>query len=434
MTPSDPTEPRALSALTELLRDAVKKPTAAKLDRGLQELRTRLAGGNVNRRRAIRWSVLAAAVVACGVLVAVGVSFHRTSEGRTEQPVSLSRIEGGKILDGGYLSESGNAGIKLFFDEGSEFELQPGTRGRLRALNASGALLAIEHGSASLRITHRREHRWSVEAGPFLVTVKGTDFSVLWDPGNEEFELRLRRGRVAVSGPVVGEGLALKPGQKLTVSLRKAETIITEERPDTEAGEAFLPIPSPTSEVSVAPPAKSGEPKLASAAEPQASPTASGAGTERRWREALANGQWDKILADAERDGIEATLEKASSDDLFALADAARYRRRAALARLTLLAHRRRFPSSPRSLDAIFLLGRVEELRSSGWGSAILRYEEYLSRAPTGTYAAEALGRKMVLTKEVEGPASARPIAAEYLRRFPEGSYAGAARALERTP
>jgi hypothetical protein len=36
----------------------------------------------------------------------------------------------------------------------------------------------------------------------------------------------------------------------------------------------------------------------------------------------------------------------------------------------------------------------------------------------------------MVLTKEIGGAASARPIAEEYLRRFPEGSYAGAARAL----
>jgi TolA-binding protein len=177
-----------------------------------------------------------------------------------------------------------------------------------------------------------------------------------------------------------------------------------------------------------------GEPKLPSAptAEPSASATAVVA--ERRWRDALANGEWDEILADAERDGIDRTLQTAPSDDLFALADAARYRRRTDLARTTLLTHRRRFPSSPRSLDAIFLLGRVEELRAGGRAPAIEWYDEYLSRAPTGTYAAEALGRKMVLTKELVGPESARAIAEEYLRRFPQGSYAGAARALERAP
>jgi TolA-binding protein len=163
-------------------------------------------------------------------------------------------------------------------------------------------------------------------------------------------------------------------------------------------------------------------------------PSATRGATERRWHEALANGAWDEILADAERDGIDATLERATSEDLFALSDAARYRRRLDLARQALLAQRRRFPSAPRSTDALFLLGRVEELRSSAKSQAIAYYDEYLSRAPSGTYAGEALGRKMVLTKEATGAGSARALADEYLRRFPGGSYAGAARALQRTP
>jgi hypothetical protein len=65
---------------------------------------------------------------------------------------------------------------------------------------------------------------------------------------------------------------------------------------------------------------------------------------------------------------------------------------------------------------------------------AVAWYDEYLSLAPTGTYAAEALGRKMTLTSKLEGRLKARPIAAEYLRRFPNGSYAGSARALSRAP
>ena len=155
---------------------------------------------------------------------------------------------------------------------------------------------------------------------------------------------------------------------------------------------------------------------------------------ERRWADELASGHWDRILEDVERAGVEATLNKASSEDLFALADAARYRRRTDLARAALLAERRRFPDSPRALDAIFLLGRVEESREGGMARAIAWYDEYLARAPTGAYAAEALGRKMTLTSELGGPAEARPIAEEYLRRFPKGSYAGSARALRRVP
>jgi hypothetical protein len=90
-------------------------------------------------------------------------------------------------------------------------------------------------------------------------------------------------------------------------------------------------------------------------------------------------------------------------------------------------------------LDAAFLLGRVEESQAaqesedpSKTNAALRWYDEYLSRAPSGAYAAEALGRKMILTNKIEGTAQAQPIAAEYLRRFPAGSYAGAAKALWR--
>jgi TolA-binding protein len=148
----------------------------------------------------------------------------------------------------------------------------------------------------------------------------------------------------------------------------------------------------------------------------------------------LASGHWDRILEEVERTGVDAALNGASSEDLFALADAARYRRRTDLAREALLAERRRFPNSPRAIDALFLLGRVDEARGSGMARAIAWYDEYLVRAPTGSYAAEALGRKMIVTMEAGGAVQARAIAEEYLRRFPKGSYAGTARALIRVP
>jgi hypothetical protein len=434
MTRSDPTDSTELVLLTKLLRGAGKSPTAVELDRGLHSLRARIAVRKSRGHATLRWSI--AAVVLFCIAVAGVALLVREGSTSSEPAVAVHRIEGGKLLDGGYLSESGRAGIKLFFNEGSEFALASGTRGRLRAVTAHGAELAIEHGTASFQIKKSRERRWLVAAGPFLVTVKGTDFTVFWDPSSEQFELRLRTGSVTVSGPVVGDDFALRAGQRLSVSLPKAETVISEERAADDVGSPPTASAGPPELRSpVAAPVPSGGPARVGMLAPQPSPTASDVpGTERRWKEALANGQWDRILADVQRDGLDATLKTASSDELFALADAARYRRRADLARAALLSQRRRFPASARSLDAAFLLGRAEELRESGRSSAIRWYDEYLASAPSGTYAAEALGRKMILSNEVGGPASARKIAVEYLRRFPEGSYAGAARALLRGP
>jgi ferric-dicitrate binding protein FerR (iron transport regulator) len=422
MTREEEPTTRALTQLTELLRDAPARPSQPEMEQGLAALRARLAAPSPRR---VTRPLVAAAVVLCAALALTATFLGGRAWSTHEKAIAVARVEGGQLLQGGYLSESGAEGVRLFFDEGSECALTPGGRGRLRVERATVRLL-LERGAASLRITPTKEPRWSVESGPFLVTVKGTDFTVGWDPTSERFELTLRRGRVVVTGPLLGDDFVVRPGQKLSVSLPKAETIITEERPPV-ASASVAPLPSPTADLPVT--AGSAEPSRPSDSAPAPSPSLVG-GAPRQWRAALANGEWDRILAEAEGAGVESTLERASSDDLFALADAARYRRRTALAESALLAQRRRFPSSPRAAEAVFLLGRVAELRPSGRALALDRYDDYLARSPSGTYAAEALGRKMTLVKELRGAVKARPVAQAYLRQFPDGSYAGAAKTL----
>jgi TolA-binding protein len=434
----DPKEAAALNALIDLARGGVRAASPTTLSRGLEEVSARLEARKRRRRFVLRSPLVFAATAACALLLLGTLSLSRKSLRGPAEAALTYQIEGGSVIEGGYLQESGNAGMKLVFAEGTEFILMPGARGRLRSVDNLGARLAIEQGAASFQVTPRSEARWLVDVGPFLVTVKGTVFSVSWDAASERFELRLRHGRVSVRGPVSGGEVNLRAGQRLVVSLPKAETAITEQKPEEAWPDSVAPVQpaAETGDRQAAAPSERPQPsETRAAAQPASSARADGKiDGERGWPEAIAAGRWDRILAEVEHAGIKTTLERATSEDLFALADAARYRRRTGLARQALLAERRRFPGSVRALDAAFLLGRMEEETEHRTSKALEWYDEYLARAPTGTYASEALGRKMIVTNSLAGAARTRPVADEYLRRFPNGTYAGAARALRRSP
>jgi ferric-dicitrate binding protein FerR (iron transport regulator) len=423
-TIGEPKESPALTEATDLCRDTLGPPTPAELDRGLDGFLARISPNKTRPRRFVRWSLAGAAVAVCTLVALQVASVYGKRWSAGEPPTLAYQIDGGSVLEGGYLRESGHAGMNVVFNEGSRLTLAPGTRSRLQVVDRDGAHVAIERGRGSFQVAHKSNRRWQVDVGPFLVTVTGTVFTVSWDPVSEEFDLRLREGSVVVSGPVSAGEIALRAGQRLVANLAKVQTVITEETPEQASSESPSAPPAPAvTAPGLQPPAPGPAPT------PVASTVAKLAG-DHQWGRKLARGQWDRILQDANRIGVEATLSEASSEDLFALANAARYRHRSDLARSALLAERRRFPGSTRSLEAIYLLGRVEEARETGTAQAIAWYDEYLTRAPTGPLVGEALGRKMTLTDKLEGPARARSLAEEYLRRFPKGNYAGSAREL----
>ena len=424
-----------LEVLSQLVRDSVQTPHPSRLDRGLQALTIRIKEKKQGRGLRPHWALVGAAM-ACLALGAGIASLLRFRPESAKASTLSYTIKNGSLEYGGYLRESGKAGVMLSFNEGTEFDLRPGTRGRLRSVDSTGARIAIEHGTASFQVTPGSNRRWLIDVGPFLVTVKGTIFTVSWDASTERFELDLRRGQVVVRGPVLGGDITLQGGQRLVADLPASQTIISDQKSDQPEN-----IPATQSPHPAAP--GPGESPLVTPAKPPTRNAATTTGSspmdakldgERRWPFALAAGEWDQILEDARRTGLKKTLDRAGSEDLIALANAARYRRRMDLARQALLAERRRFPDSDRSLDATFLLGRVEESSERGMDQALRWYDEYLVRAPDGTYASEALGRKMILTVKRQGNPRARPIAEDYLRRFPGGSYAGTARAMAHTP
>ncbi|WP_437943288.1 FecR domain-containing protein [Sorangium sp. So ce281] len=340
---------------------------------------------------------------------------------------------------------AGERGATARFSEGTTVRFAPGARGRVAAVTAHGAQIHIEHGAAHFRVVHLPGAEWIAEAGPFTVTVTGTEFDLSWQ--DERMELTMQSGSVAVRGPLAEGGIAVQGGQCLVADIVRGELTIADQKAAAdlrapegddprEAGRMAEPDaaadPGPTGatvdlDVKAALDAKAGPgvtaKRGAGAAVPRTSPRRAPA--PQSYRERVARGDFAGAIADAESRGIDATIAASPLSELAALADAARYAGRNDLAQRVLLVERARFAGSPEARSAAFLLGRMAEPSSPA--AAIGWYDQYLTESPAGSLAAEALGRKMIVMRASRGEAAARPVAEEYLARYPRGAFAAAA-------
>jgi hypothetical protein len=383
-----------------------------------------LSARRSERKRRNRLVLRVAAALAVVALVGFG---RHWLELRQARMLSYS-VEGARIDPSGVIEATGTAEPVLRFSDGTEVVLQTGSRGQVKSVDEHGARIAVS-GKVSVAVVHWRGAHWLFDAGPFLITVTGTSFTADWREAEGRLEIVLKTGSIAVSGPLSDEAIALRAGQRLVISTRDKEVLIRDIDP------AVAAVPStPSSQV-----APSLQPLVPSSVPSSAAPSVTSEVTSEplpvtsNWTADLAAGRFANILQQAEQRGIDKVLGEASSAELAALSDAARYSRREDVARRALTAQRRRFPQSARANDAAFLLGRLEEAGQHP-ELALTWYERCLGESPRGTYTAEALGRKMTVLQRLNGAARARPIAEEYLRRYPNGTYAAAARALIRAP
>ena len=418
--------PRA-AALAALARRSLGHLTPSEQVRGREVLRARLA-----LRRRVVWSLSLAGVgaAAFAAVVLVPQLLHRTEN----VPPLAYRLEGGALAADGRIEASADIEPALRFADGTVIALARGTKGRLASVDGRGAHVAIADGTASVNVVPKPHARWRVDAGPFVINVHGTVFSAAWNEGTGRLDVKLERGSVSVEGPVTGGPIAMRAGQRLTVAMHQSRVLLRAiDDHEGDLAESDTTTAAPVAEVAP-PPVLATTPATAPPAAVVLAPAPIRTAMRqprpvRSWPSALASGDFAFIVEEAQRD-LPRALESSTSDDLAALADAARYRRQDDLARRALDAQRRRFQGSPRAADAAFFLGRLDEKQGAGLVHALRWYDRYLDEAPSGSYVAEALGRKMVAVRDLYGVAQARTVADEYVRRFPHGSYAGAAQAL----
>lgn len=307
---------------------------------------------------------------------------------------------------------------RLAFSDGSHVAFHAGTRGRLAELTSRGARVAIEQGSVALAVRPRPGARWSVHAGPFAVEVTGTRFDVSWEPSGETLNVRLYEGSLIVTGPLARDGIRMRGGEVLVARLNEPGIsigLLSDE----------VPVASPSHDAS-----SPGVRSVAKVTSPRMPVRPMLEEPTIAWSEHLRHGRFEVVLREAEARGVASVLRRAGSSELAALADAARYAGRHELAKDAYLAQRKRFPISGDARMAAFLLGRLAEDHFARPDEALGWFERYLRESPRGPFAAEALGRVMVLEQKRNGHEAASKTARLYLARYPTGGYAKVAREL----
>jgi hypothetical protein len=426
--------------LVDLARRSLGEMSDRQRITGLHGLRVRLL-----RERRARRALWGAFALAGAAACAVAFVQHRRGE-----PALLSfRVEGADLQSGGSVRASGSERPVLRFSDGSEIALGEGAHVHVRSIDDRGAGVTLDEGEAHVYVVHARETRWAFDAGPFVIAVTGTAFGLSWHASTQRLDVRLENGNVNVSGPASDAPLSLRAGQWLTV--KGSDVLIRPmgpEEPFEETASGPQPSPAPAGGAGAADSIQGGAAaSLGAGSGAQGGPVGKtsigtpaharadhpeGAG-RRHWPVDLASGRFDAIVDQAVAWGLDSAFAQSSADELAALADAARYTRRQDVARGALDALRHRFPGSEQARVAAFYLGKMAETERDP-RAALTWFDAYLSEAPNGKYASEALGRKMTLVQLLEGRQAARSLAEAYLRRFPGGTYAEAALALTAAP
>jgi hypothetical protein len=416
---------RAVSQLVRMAQEASSDELTRSEQAGLVRFEAAIASRSVQRRAPSKgtwkFGIALFGVAAAAAAIALTINYRGS--------VQAFEVANGSVSSGGYIHPT-SEGARVRFGDGTEVVLESGARTKVAEVYTHGARILLEDGKASLHVMPVVGAKWFVDAGPYTIKVTGTLFDVAWTGREENLDLWLREGSVVVTGPLTAQGVVVRAGQHLVARVRENLLLL-----DGQPLEDFRTVTSDI--VDEAPPRERSGPAHttnAKGARPADGRAAGAIGAEDgrslSWSKRLTAGDFDGILADADRRGLDNLLSKAPRAELRVLADAARYARRFDVARRALLAERERFAGSAQASEAAFFLGGLAESDATGAPAALEWYERYLAESPQGTYASQALGRKLMIVHRLRGRETAKPLALGYLNQYPKGPYARYAKNL----
>jgi hypothetical protein len=326
---------------------------------------------------------------------------------------------GASLVDGNLSTVENSA--RIAFSDTSQIAVGPHAALSLEIVGKHAALTRLERGQLHVRVQHAKDTNWRFFAGRYEVQVVGTEFDLAWDEHSEQFLLRMLSGEVRVLG-APGPARIVRAGATLRLP-ESSPSVATTPTP-TPSPKAMLDASGEIASVSASNASASNSPL---SARPPSTPAASAAPSD--WDALLKAGQFSTVVQSAEAAGIEHSLQAASASNLKALAQAARYTGHAPLSLRAWHALRARFESQPLGTQASFFLGRTYD-EEGNLPEALRWLGVYVSEAPNGVYASEALGRRLLVLQKFSGRSAALSSARDYLQRFPGGAFEKTARAI----
>jgi hypothetical protein len=161
--------------LVKLAREELGEMSTRQRVEGFVELSAR----RLRRMQRKPFFLKLSAVLAVVALAVIGYRFI----GPRDVAVLSYAVEGGRIDSTGALEAVGAAEPTLRFSDGTEVVFRSGARGRVKSVEQRGARIAVT-GKVDVKVVHWRGSHWLFDAGPFLITVTGTAFTVEWRDGD----------------------------------------------------------------------------------------------------------------------------------------------------------------------------------------------------------------------------------------------------------
>ncbi len=408
--------------LAHVDRQAAFAPIAAETLQWLSEQCVPSVDEQVERIRSAqkRWHsagrgvLVAIAVMGCAALL---VALFRPAANLT----FMKERDPGQL---GELIGDARAPRTLSFNDGTQIVVQADSRARVMSTSPHGAQVLLERGALHASVVHRKDTRWTISAGQFVIQVTGTAFSATWDVSRERLRVDMDEGSVSVGSPCAPDH-DLKAGESFEWSCPRAQAPAdvlpaASESPVAHPSAPLRAVPLPVASVATAAPSSS---HAANEAKSSASPAAEVQKPRPDWRSEAMRARypeaWSIVLSNGQLD-----LPMSAQDTLL-LANVARLSNHPADATRLYRTVRARFAGSHEAAIAAFHLARLSRAAES-----LVWLETYLREEPNGSFAADAFGRLIEIDVALGQAEGARLRAGAYLKRYPSGAHAAYARSV----